>query len=123
MFITGIKADGFRNLHNVDIVPHETLNIIFGENAQGKTTLFEAIWLCTGAKSFRSTKDKSLIDINGRLMSIDLSFKDSFREQEISVKMAKPNFREKNITLNGVKVRTLSKLFGNMQKKLSYMMR
>ena len=114
MFITSFSTDGFKNLKDVNIKPDKNTNIIFGENAQGKTNLIEAIWLCTGAKSFRNTKDRSLIDLNGEAMNIDLSFRDYRREQEISVKAVKPNVRDKNITLNGVKVKTLSKLFGNL---------
>lgn len=114
MRITEIKADGFKNLHDVDIKPHEKLNIIFGDNAQGKTNLIEAVWLCTGAKSFRNTKDKSMIDVDSDNMEINLSFEDSFREQTVRIAMVKPNVREKNVQLNGVKLRSMSKLFGNL---------
>lgn len=106
--------DGFKNLKKVNIHPHEKLNIFCGENAQGKTNLIEAIWLCSGVKSFRSTKDRGMIDINGQVMNIDLSFKDNFREQTVHYAMAKQNLKEKNIELNGVKLKTPSKLFGKL---------
>ena len=60
MVITKLAVDGFKNLKNVEIFPHEKLNIFCGRNAQGKTNLIESIWLCTGVKSFRSTKDKNM---------------------------------------------------------------
>ena len=47
MYITRIYADGFKNLKKIDISPHEELNIFRGKNAQGKTNLIEAVWLCT----------------------------------------------------------------------------
>ena len=114
MVITKISADGFKNLKKVEIYPHEKMNIFCGKNAQGKTNLIEAIWLCSGVRSFRNTKDREMIDINGQFMNIDISFKNSFRSQNIHFAMARPNVREKNVTLNGVKLKTPSKLFGSL---------
>ncbi|MGN0601631.1 MAG: DNA replication/repair protein RecF [Oscillospiraceae bacterium] len=113
MFVTGLEVNGFKNLKDISIVPHEKLNVFFGKNAQGKTNLVEAIWLCSGVKSFRNTKDKSMIDINGEVMNIELRFKDKIREQTVRYSMAKPNCKDKNVSLNGVKLKTPSGLFGN----------
>lgn len=114
MQITKLSVDGFKNLKNVEIYPHEKLNIFCGQNAQGKTNLIEALWLCTGVKSFRNTKDRSMIDINGQVMNIELEFKNNFRTQHIRYAMARPNIKEKNVFLNEVKLRAPSKLFGNL---------
>ncbi len=114
MIISKIRIDGFKNLKGISIEPHKRLNIFFGDNAQGKTNLIEAVWLCSGVRSFRSTKDKDMIDISGETMSIELGFKNAEREQIISYRMARPNVKEKNCALNGVKVRAPSKLFGNL---------
>ena len=114
MVITKISANGFKNLKKVEIYPHEKMNIFCGKNAQGKTNLIEAIWLCSGVRSFRNTRDREMIDINGQVMNIDISFKNSFRSQDIHFAMARPNVREKNVTLNGVKLKTPSKLFGSL---------
>ncbi len=115
MYITKLSVNGFKNLKNIDISPHEDLNIFCGDNAQGKTNLIESIWLCSGVKSFRSTKDKGMIDINGDLMNIELHFKDKIREQVIKYNMARPNVKEKVCSLNGVKLKAPSKLFGNLE--------
>lgn len=114
MYITKLNVNGFKNLKDISIFPHEKLNIFCGKNAQGKTNLIEAIWLCSGVKSFRNTKDKSMIDINGEVSNIELHFKNKTREQIIKYDMAKPNIKEKNIFLNGVKLKFPSKLFGNL---------
>lgn len=113
MFVTGLEVNGFKNLKDISIVPHEKLNVFFGKNAQGKTNLVEAIWLCSGVKSFRNTKDKSMIDINGEVMNIELRFKDKIREQTVRYSMAKLNCKDKNVSLNGVKLKTPYGLFGN----------
>ena len=63
MRLTRLKTENFRNLAAVDVTPAPGVNVIYGENAQGKTNLIEAIYLLTGQKSFRAAKELSLIHI------------------------------------------------------------
>lgn len=51
----------FRNIQSASFYPGEELTVITGANGQGKTNLLEAVWLLTGAKSFRGAKDPQLI--------------------------------------------------------------
>ena len=51
----------YRNIASADFRPGEELTVITGANGQGKTNLLEAVWLLTGAKSFRGAKDAQLI--------------------------------------------------------------
>ena len=48
-------------MESLSVLPCESVNIIYGDNAQGKTNLLEAVWLLSGAKSFRGAKDADLI--------------------------------------------------------------
>ena len=114
MLITSIKINGFKNLKEINVSPHPKLNIFCGNNAQGKTNLIEAIWLCSGVRSFRGTKDKDMIDISGEEMEIAVGFRDKRRRQDICYRMARPYVKEKNCSLNGVKVKAPSKLFGSL---------
>lgn len=114
MYITGLKADGFKNIEKADIFPHRDVNILYGDNAQGKTNLIEAIWMCSGARSFRNTKDRDLIGIGKDRLDVELNFFDGRRTQSISVGVSKENPKEKLVTLNGVRQKTLSSLFGNL---------
>ncbi len=111
MIIKNISVDGFKNLVGVNVSPEEKVNIICGENAQGKTNLIEAVWLMSGAKSFRSSRQTDIIGFDKDIAKIDLSFDDGQREQNISVTLQKST-KEKKILLNGVKQRSLSNLFG-----------
>ncbi len=61
MQIRSIKIKNFRNIENTDICFDEKMNVISGENAQGKTNIIEALWLFCGAKSFRGAKDSSFV--------------------------------------------------------------
>ena len=61
MKITELSLEGYRNIENILLYPCEGVNIIYGENAQGKTNILEAIYLFTGLKSFRGAKDSELV--------------------------------------------------------------
>ena len=61
MQVNKLKCVNFRNIEQTEIEPCQEMNVIYGENAQGKTNLLEAIWLFTGAKSFRSAKDSAFL--------------------------------------------------------------
>lgn len=115
MKIVSLKTDGFKNLKNIDICFDGELNIFCGENAQGKTNLIENIWLCTGLKSFRGTKDKDFICLNKETSFTELVFEDSFREQKINFNLSRQNLKDKAVYLNGVKLKSPSKLFGALQ--------
>ena len=53
MRIKSIELQNFRNIASLSLQAAPDVNVIHGENAQGKTNLTEAIWMFTGAKSFR----------------------------------------------------------------------
>lgn len=114
MIITSFSCNGFKNLKDVSIKPHKDINVFMGENAQGKTNLIEAIWLCTGVRSFRNTKDKDMIALEGDRADISLEFKNNFREQKIDYSVIRQDLKNKRVFLNGVKLPLASKLFGNL---------
>ena len=114
MILTEFTADGFKNLRNISISPSEGVNVIHGENAQGKTNLIEAIWILSGARSFRGTKEKDMVAFDGEFARLGLKLRDSSREQVIEAVISR-NPRERKITLNGVKQRYLSGLFGALK--------
>lgn len=103
MIVTYADIDGFRNLSGISFAPDPKYNIIIGPNAQGKTNLLEAVWILSGCKSFRGSKEKDYISLGGNRMSAKIKILDSVREQKIEFEMIKNAASLKNITLNGVK--------------------
>ena len=63
MKINSVTLNDFRNISEMLLISDDEVNVIYGQNAQGKTNILEAIWLFTGAKSFRNSKDSSLLKI------------------------------------------------------------
>ncbi|MCC8043855.1 MAG: DNA replication/repair protein RecF [Oscillospiraceae bacterium] len=115
MIINSIYADGYKNLCGADISADPKMNVFCGDNAQGKTNLIEAVWLMTGCRSFRGTRDRDFIGFEKEKADIRVSFTDCFRSQKIEFSVKKQNIKDKQITLNGVKLPLLSRLFGNLK--------
>ena len=60
MIIESIELKNYRNYENLQLELSPGTNIFYGDNAQGKTNLLEAVYLLTGGKSFRTRFDKEL---------------------------------------------------------------
>ena len=61
MYINKVVLKNFRNYDEEEILLKKNINIFYGDNAQGKTNLLEAISFCGFGKSFRTSKKKELI--------------------------------------------------------------
>lgn len=99
MRIKEVALKNFRNIKQMSIFPDENTNIIFGNNAQGKTNLLESIWLFTGGRSFRGSKDGDLIYFSEDKADLKMSFNAQQRDQWAHIEIAKNN---KRLILNGV---------------------
>ena len=110
MWINEIKLKNFRNYNYQEIQLHENINVFFGENAQGKTNIIESIFLSSIGKSFRTNKEKELIKFNEQKAFIEMNFKKSDREGKIKIEIGD----KKQIYLNGIKLKKLSELLGNI---------
>ncbi len=115
MYVTAIKSDGFKNLSDVMIKPHPKYNLITGMNAQGKTNLLESIWLMTGCRSFRGSRDRDYIGIDRDFMELGIEFNDNRRKQTVSYLMSRENIKLKNIKLNGVQLKGTNGLFDSFK--------
>ncbi len=81
MKLCRLKTENFRNLAAVDLVPGPGVNVIYGENAQGKTNLIEAIYLLTGQKSFRAAKESDYLRFGTGVARIEAEFTCQNREK------------------------------------------
>lgn len=109
MLIKKVSASGFRNLSPFTIEPHSKMNVIWGENAQGKTNLIETIWLFTGAKSFRTNKDVELCSLKEKKCRINMVY-DSFGSENQAIIDIE---NRRKATLNDKKLSSASLLAGN----------
>ena len=113
MNVLSLEHEKYRNLVAGEVVPSGDINVICGQNAQGKTNLLEALWLFTGAHSFRGAKDGELTAFapegEKRLSRLKMRFESGGREQEAEI-----NIRagRRTLTLNGIPQRSCGVLAG-----------
>ncbi|MCR5484785.1 MAG: DNA replication/repair protein RecF [Clostridiales bacterium] len=74
MNITGYSSKNYRNLKDPSFSPDSGINIIFGENGQGKTNMVESVWMMTGCHSFRTHKCSELISAGQKQARVKLIF-------------------------------------------------
>lgn len=74
MKVKKLEIQNFRNISNISLCFDTETNVICGENAQGKTNIVEALWLFSGAKSFRSSKDSEFIKFGEQRAQIYTEF-------------------------------------------------
>lgn len=110
MWIKNIKINNFRNYIKEEISLEKNINIFYGENAQGKTNIIESIFLCSLGKSFRAKKDSEMIKLNEEKAIIEIEYEKSDREGKIKIELG----NKKNISINGIKIKKLSELLGNL---------
>lgn len=109
MRVIRLESTGYRNLIPAKIEAHEGINIIYGDNAQGKTNLIEGIWLFTGAKSFRGSKDGELTQFGSPFSRLSLDFYGGGREQNAEIRVE----LKRRAILNGIELKSPSNLAGN----------
>lgn len=110
MWIKKIEINNFRNYNLQEINLEKNINIFYGENAQGKTNIIEAIFLCSMGKSFRAKKDIEMIKLNSENSIVEIEFEKKDRDGKIKIELG----NKKNIYLNGIKLKKLSELLGNL---------
>lgn len=110
MYIEKIKLNNFRNYEELELNLNKNINIIYGNNAQGKTNILESIFLSSFGKSFRTNKEKEMIRFGQDKSLIDIFFQKKDRDGKIRIEIG----NKKQISLNGIKIKKLSELLGNI---------
>lgn len=109
MRVLDLSCNNFRNISEGKIIPCEEMNVICGENAQGKTNFLEAIWLFTGAKSFRGSKDNELIKFQNEKALLNMNFISKGIDMDALIEIKE----KRNFYLNSKKVKSSSEFAGN----------
>ena len=110
MYIEKIKLQNFRNYKELELNLNKNINIIYGDNAQGKTNILESIFLCSFGKSFRTNKEKEMIKFNEESLNVEVFYQKKDRDGKIKIEIG----NKKQISINGIKIKKLSELLGNI---------
>lgn len=110
MIIKSLELKNFRNYESLELEPSPGVNIIYGENAQGKTNILEAVYVCATTKSHRSSKDKELIRFGCEDAHICMKIERSNVLHKIDMHLKRN--KVKGVAVDGIVIKRYSELFG-----------
>ena len=110
MIIESIELKNYRNYDKLHVDCSHGTNILYGDNAQGKTNILEAIYVCATTKSHRGSKDKEIIQFDRDESHIKLNVRK--RDVPYRIDMHLKKNRAKGVAVNGVPIKKASELFG-----------
>lgn len=111
MHVKKISLNSFRNYENLELELSPGINIIYGNNAQGKTNILESIYYCATARSHRTNYDKELILWGKESSHIRLElFKK--RDEVIDIHLRKNG--KKGVAINRIPIHKLNELYGTI---------
>ncbi len=113
MHIDSVALRDFRNYASLHLSLCPDLNVLCGENAQGKTNLLEAIYLCCLGKSHRTSRDVEMIRQGQQTAYAGVNVVRSDGPRHVEVLLSQSE--KKRISISGVSIRRMSELMGHVQ--------
>ena len=107
MKVERIGFKNFRNLEDCELLPCGGVNVIYGDNAQGKTNMIEALWLFCGGHSFRTSRDSEVIQWEKSFARLEMHFFGQGRSQTAQITLSGS---KKAVVINGVEKNSASSL-------------
>ncbi len=101
MVVNALSLTNFRNIASLTLEPSHGINVIYGENAQGKTNILESLYYLSLISSFRAARDRELIRIGEETADFHAAVFVEERERVISVRIPAAGRRE--VTVNRVR--------------------
>lgn len=87
MKIKNLKAENFRNIEKAEINFSEGVNLLYGQNAQGKTNILEAIYYFARGKSFRMASDNELKRFGEQGFYIEMLFESEGKKKSLAYRV------------------------------------
>ncbi|MBR2650276.1 MAG: DNA replication/repair protein RecF [Clostridia bacterium] len=115
MRVKSFRAQNFRNIEKCALTFSENVNVLLGENAQGKTNAVEGIYLFARGKSFRRGDDKELVRFGAEGFNISIEYED---KDGVSTLEYAVFGRERRRRKNGYKVSRAGEFIGSFRAVL-----
>ena len=112
MIIKSLELADFRNYDNLKIDFSSGTNILYGDNAQGKTNILEAIYVSATTKSHKGSKDKEIINFGKEEAHIRTILEKDNAEYRVDMHLRKN--KSKGIAIDGQKIKRASDLIGRL---------
>lgn len=115
MQINQISYKNYRNIEELSLVPNNTMNVLIGANAQGKTNFIEGIYFGAMGRSLRSASDEQMINFNSQECHLQLKVSGAYTKNRIDVHIKQNSKKsKKSIAINGISAKKLSDLLGTL---------
>lgn len=115
MNITKFKAKSFRNIESCEIELSDGVNILLGENAQGKTNAVEGIYMFARGKFFRASKECEVCRFGDGGFNLEIEYTEGGRKNSLTYSSFG---NEKKITKNGYKINKIYEMIGSLRAVL-----
>ncbi len=112
MRVKSIRLINFRNYNSEKVYLNEKLNIFLGNNAQGKTSLLESIYIASIGRSYKSNRDRELINLSKNQAYIGVEVESDRGERFIEIKLDVDN--PKRVKVNRIELDKVSEIIGNL---------
>ena len=117
MIVKRFWAENFRNIEKCDIKFSPGVNLLYGQNAQGKTNVIEGIYYFSRGKSFRGREDKELVRFGSEGFRISVDYEDDAGDGSLEYAMfGRERLRKKN----GYKLKSVTEMLGSFRAVLFY---
>lgn len=110
MYIKSLDLQNFRNYRSLSLELDQGTNILYGDNAQGKTNILEAIYIAGTTRSHKGSKDRELIYFDEEESHIRMKVHKDVMEYQIDMHLKKS--KTKGIAINGLPIKRARELFG-----------
>ena len=110
MYIESIRLNNFRNYELLEMNFDQGTNILYGDNAQGKTNILEAVYLAGTSKSHKGSKDREMIRFENEESHIRMMVKKGDLSYKIDMHLRKN--KAKGVAINGLPIRKARELLG-----------
>jgi DNA replication and repair protein RecF len=110
MIVKSLELKSYRNYDNLTMLFSGGTNILYGENAQGKTNILEAIYLCGTTKSHRGSKDREIIRFNDEEAHARIILEKNHISHRIDLHLKKN--KTKGVAIDGIPIKRQGELFG-----------
>ena len=110
MIVRSLALEGFRNYDRLAAEFHPQVNLIYGDNAQGKTNLLEAIAYLSSARSHRARYDREMIGMDQTAADIRGIIESRGRTFTVEAQLARG--RTRKLFSNGVRLKNAGELAG-----------
>ena len=110
MIIKSLELENFRNYDSLHLNFDEGTNILYGDNAQGKTNVLEAIYVSATTKSHKGSKDKEIINFSKEEAHIRTFLSKGSIDYRVDMHLRKS--KSKGIAINGQKLKKAAELLG-----------